>query len=127
MTLTYLGTLATDLDNIRFHINDTTASAGPKPGNANFTDAELDGLRTIEGSWQRTVAACFEVLANAWAKHPDFTADGTSVKQNQTAAEYRKSALEWRSRFGYGSSSVGCRSVTRVDGYSSDLDNVTVS
>lgn len=124
MTFTYAGTLATDLDNIRFQIQDTVSGSGPKPADANFTDEELNGLKTVEGTWQRTVAACYEVLGNAWAKHPDFTADGTTARQGQIADHYRKQAAEWRKRFGYGTASVGYRTVTRADAYSDDLDNV---
>lgn len=126
MSFSYLGTLATDRDRIRFHIQDTAYGAGPKPADGSFTDEELDGLVTLEGTWQRAVAAAFEILATAWAKHVDFEADAISVRQQQTAEHYRTIAKEWRGRFGYGSNSVGYRSVTRIDGYSSDLDNMDV-
>lgn len=128
MAITYAGTLATDLDRVRFHLGDTdtATSKGPKPADGQFTDNELNGLISVEGSWQRAVAAGFEALASLWARHVDFDAGGMSASQSQIAAQYRQSALEWRTKYGVGSSGgSGSRAVTRADGYSDDLDNVT--
>jgi len=127
MTVTYLGTLATDLDKLRFHIGDTTSSAGPRPSDANFSDAELNGLITLEGTWQRAVAAAFETLATEWAKHVTFSADGVSVSQSETAKHYREQAARWRRDAGSGAlSTCGVATVTRIDGYSSDVTNEDV-
>ena len=57
MAFTYLGTLATDRDKARFYLRDVKEDSGPRPADANFSDAETDGLITVEGSWQRAVAA----------------------------------------------------------------------
>jgi len=128
VSFTYNGTLTTDMDKVRFHIGDTTNAAGPKPADVNFTDAELTGLVTLEGTWQRATAAAFENLAALWARHPSFNADGMSSSQSDIAAQYRASAKEWRDRFGTaGTTSCGSSAVTRSDGYSDDLDNVTMS
>ena len=62
MAFTYLGDLSTDLDKVRFNIGDTVASSGPKPASGNFTDAELGGLITSEGSWEKATAALKTVL-----------------------------------------------------------------
>jgi hypothetical protein len=127
VAFTYSDTLATDCDRVRFAIGDTVSASGPKPADANFTDAELAGLVTIEGTWQRATAAAFEVLASLWAKHPTFEADGVRASQSDIAKQYRESALEWRKRFGTsGTMSCGSTAVIRQDGYSSDLDSVTV-
>ncbi len=126
--ITYVGTLATDLDRIRFAIGDTTTSAGPKPEDGNFSDLELAALILIEGSWQRAVAAAFETLAGLWAKHVNFSAGGMSASQSNIAAQYRESAADWRKRFGYvAGTSSGSFPSTRADGYSDDLDNVTAA
>ncbi len=128
MTFTYLGTLATDLDKVRFHIGDTTASSGVKPADANFTDAELDGLVALEGSWPRAVAAAFETLAALWSRHATFNAGATSVSLSDIAAQYRQSAADWRARYGSASAySSGSSAVTRADAYSSDIDATTTS
>jgi hypothetical protein len=124
MALTYNGTLTTNLDRVRFYIGDQATSSGPKPAGANFTDAEITGLVTLEGSWQRTVAACFEMLAGLWAANTNFSADGVSVSQSDTAKMYAAQALDWRKRFGTASTnSVGSRAPTRTDGYSDDIDS----
>ena len=127
MTFTYLGSLATDLDRVRFHLGDQAQDAGPKPDDENFEDAELTGLITLEGSWQRAVAAGFEFLASVWAKHVSFNAGGMSASQSDIARQYRESAAEWRKKFGTANTtSCGSSATTRADGYSDDLDNVTV-
>jgi hypothetical protein len=124
MPITYSGSLATDQEKVRFYIGDTVDSAGPKPSDGNFTDAELNALISLEGSWQRAVAACFEALASLWAKQVNFSADGVSASNSDVAKQYQASALEWRKKHG-GSGGTGSRSVTRQDGYSDDLDSVT--
>lgn len=126
-TYTYTGDLLTDLDRVRFNIGDTVEDAGPKPEDGNFTDAEINGLVTIEGSWQRAVAAAFETLASLWARHTNFTAEGMSASQSDIAKQYAASAIEWRNRYGFsGTGGAGSIAVIRADGYSDDLDNITV-
>lgn len=124
MAFTYLGDLSTNRDNVRFYLGDVTENSGPRPSDGNFTDAEIDGLITLEGSWQKAVAAGFERLAAEWTRYPNFQADGLRVDRTAIADGYRKDALSWRRRYG-GSGGAGSRAVTRVDGYSDDKDNVT--
>lgn len=124
MTFTYAGSLATDKEKVRFYIGDVTSGSGPLPADGNFTDAEIDAIITLEGSWQRAVAACFERLANDWAKHVNFSADGVSVSQSATAAHYREQAAKWRREAGSGAvTQAGVVAMTRIDGYSSDVTN----
>ena len=128
MAFTYSDALVLDRDRVRFAIGDTPPSAGPKPDDGNFTDAEIAGLLDIEGSWQRAVAGAFETLSALWAKHVTFIA-GTGMQSNQSdiANSYRTSAKEWRDKYGYGKEpSAGSEPVVRADGYSDDIDNVTV-
>lgn len=127
MSFIYEDSLSTNRDKIRFYIGDTTYESGPKPAGENFTDEELAGLVTIEGSWQRAVAACFETLAANWAQHPNFSADGVSVSQSDTAKHYREQAAAWRRTAGSGALVVsGIAAVTRIDGYSYDVSNEDV-
>ena len=100
MAFTYLGTLATDRDKVRFYLGDTTRAAGPLPADANFTDAEIDGLITAEGSWQRAVAAGFERLASSWRKYPSFTADGLQLARSDIAKGFDEQAQKWRKDYG---------------------------
>jgi hypothetical protein len=129
--VTYDDALSTDKDKVRFYIQDITAGAGPKPSDGNFSDDEIAGLVTAEGSWQRAVAGAFEALESAWRRYPNFSADGLSVNRSDIANGYAQKAAAWRKQYGTAGSSgtsttrTGSRAVTRRDGYSSDLDNVT--
>jgi len=125
MAFTYLGTLATDLDKVRFYLQDVTSGSGPKPADANFTDAELSGLISAEGIWQRAVAAGFETLASAWGKYVTTSHDGLSHSGSDRYQHYAGLAKEWRARYGYyGATGVSgtVRALTRKDGYSDDVD-----
>ena len=124
MAFTYTGELTTNRDRVRFYVQDTIENAGPKPSDGNFTDSEIDGLVTVEGSWQKAVAAGFETLASAWRRYPNFKADGLTLSRSDIADGYAKQALEWRRRHGYGVTTAGSRAVTRQDGYSDDIDSV---
>lgn len=126
MTFTYSGDLGTDLDKVRFYVQDMTSGAGPKPADANFTDAEITGLITAEGTWQRAVAAAFETLAAAWRRYPSFASPSLSLSRSHIADGYAKQAEAWRARYGLstsGASRAGSRVVTRQDGYSTDVDS----
>ena len=120
MAFTYLGTLATDRDKVRFYIGDTVENSGPKPASGNFTDAEVDGLVTTEGSWQKAVAAGFETLAGLWSQYVETPIGPRRQSYSQTAAGYEKLAKTWRRRSG-SQARAGSRAVTRVDGYSDDV------
>lgn len=124
MAFNYVGDLGTDLDRVRFYLQDTVENSGPKPSDGNFTDEEIGGLVDTEGSWQRAVAAGFETLASAWRRFPSFQADGLRVDRTSIADGYAKLAKTWRAKYGR-TGSAGFRAVTRVDGYSDDLDNLT--
>lgn len=123
MTFTYVGTLATDLDKIRFKIQDTVSGSGVKPSGGNFTDEEIAGLLAVEGNnINRAVAALYEALSVAWANRVDSKMGSRDEKLSQTAARYAKLAEEWRDMYGYTSSTVAFGFVTPVDGYSDDID-----
>lgn len=124
MAVTYDDALSTDLDKVRYYLQDTVEDSGPKPADANFTDNELNGLLTVEGSWQRAVAAGFETLAAAWRRYPSFTADGLRLDRTKIADGYAAQAKEWRLQYGRATGGAGSYSVTRVDGYSDDVTNV---
>jgi hypothetical protein len=114
--------LNTDRDKIRFHIQDTVEDSGPKPDGANFTDNELAGLLTIEGTWQKTVAACYEVLEAAWADYADISVGSRRESFSQIADRYARKAAKWRSDFGSTATTrAGTRHPTRIDGYSNDV------
>lgn len=122
MTFTYVGTLATDLDKIRFKIQDTVSGTGVKPNGGNFTDEEIAGLLTVEGNnINRTVAALYEALAVVWANYIDTKIGSRDEKLSQIANRYAKLAEDWRNTYGYSGSTITTGFVTRVDGYSDDI------
>ena len=127
MTFTYAGTLATDLDEIRFKVQDTVSGSGVKPAGGNFTDEEIAGLLTIEGTVERTVAALYEALAAIWGNYVDTRMGARDEKLSQVADRYWKLAKQWRQDYGYGATTLATGFVTRVDGYSDDVDSGEVT
>jgi hypothetical protein len=103
MTFTYLGTLATDLDKVRFHVGDTSSAtgAGVRPDGTNFTDEELTGLLSVEGSWGRAVAGAFATLAGLFAQQVDITLGPRREALSQAAERYSALSAEWRKIHGY--------------------------
>lgn len=131
MAFTYVGDLSTDRDKVRFWVQDTASGSGPKPSDENFTDAEIDGLVSTYGSWQQAVYAALTVLATSWRRFPNFrTESGFSLNRSDIADGYQKMALDWARQYGIPTtmtgSTAGYTAMTRVDGYSSDVDNQTV-
>lgn len=123
MAFTYVGDLTTDRDKVRFYIQDTASAAGPKPDGANFTDAEIDGLVTAEGSWQRAVAAGFEALAAIWGNKYDFTSEGQSFRRSTPSDKFMTLAGKWRAQYGSAGTRVRSLASTRVDAYSDDINS----
>lgn len=101
MTFSYDDTIATNRDKVRFWLSDTVEDAGPLPESKNFSDAEIDGLLTEEGSWQRAVAGALERLAIEWFQHPSYSADNFNISNSHVGRNYATMAQEWRARYGY--------------------------
>lgn len=124
MTFTYnpLDGLDTALAKVRFHVGDTVEDKGPKPENGNFQDEEIEGLVSLEGTWQRAVAACYEVLAALWGPYADAKLGDYSESASQKAERFAALAQKWRDQHGYGAG-TGIETVhlTRVDGFSQDV------
>jgi hypothetical protein len=120
MTVTYAYAMTDDVSRVRFWLRDTTVAAGPLPGDANFTDSEIEELIALEGDWRRAVAAGFEALASAWSRHPNFTSGDLSISRSDIARQYREQAADWRRRYGSSgaTASVVVGSLRRVDAYS---------
>lgn len=132
MAFTYNDNLSADRDKVRFQLQDTCEGGGPKPNDGNFTDAEIDGLVSTYGSWTRAVYAGLLILATAWRRYPDFrTESGFSLSRTDIADGYAAQAKDWAAQYGIPTSLVGSTAgsaaVTRVDEYSSDIDNMTVT
>ena len=130
MAFTYTGTLATDLDKVRFYIGDKTVNAGPRPAEGNYTDDERNGALALGSSWQETVADMFDTLAAEWIIFPSFQADNFSISRSHIAKNFQSQAEWWRKNHGLASpqkqyGAPGSRPVTRADSYSDDKDSVT--
>jgi len=126
MAFTYDDTLNTDRDKVRFALQDTQIDSGPKPNGGNFSDNELSGLVTLEGEWQRAVAAGFEALAAIWTQYADLSEGPHKETLSQVAEGHRKSAVLWRARSG---SAIPARvaGIIKVDGYSDDVTSDDVN
>lgn len=110
MTFTYVGTLTTDLDRIRFEIQDTVASpSGVKPGGANFTDEEIEGVLTVAGSVSAAIGMLYKALWIAWARYVDTKIGPRDEKLSQVAANYKMLATA------YGAISVGSVTVGSIN------------
>lgn len=128
MAFTYDDTLSAGRDKVRFALQDTAIDEGPKPSGGNFTDNEIDGLVTLEGEWQRAVAAGFEALAAIWTQYADLTEGPHRETLSQIAEGHRKSAALWRARSG-SATPARVAGIIKVDGYSDDVasDDVDTS
>lgn len=114
MTFTYAGTFATDLDKVRFEVGDTVSA------NALFTDEEIAYKLTEYSNVLLCAAALCEVLATRYAGDFKFKTDDQEFDRSTLAAQYTARAEALRARApGGGLSTIG---VTRVDGFSDDLD-----
>lgn len=100
MAFTYTPDFTTDRDKIRLYIDDTVQGSGKKPNDANFTDEEIAGFVTAEGTWERAVAAAFEALAAAWIVHVTYQADNMAISHSHIARNYQEQAKQWRNRYG---------------------------
>jgi len=126
MAFTYDDTLAADRDRVRFALQDTTIDSGPKPDGGNFTNSELGGLVTLEGEWQRAVAAGFEALAAIWTQYADLSEGPHKETLSQIAGGHRKSAALWRARSG-SATPARVAGIIKMDGYSDDVTSDDVN
>lgn len=117
MTFSYNADLSLDRDRMRFYIGDTVSDAGVRPDGSNFSDEELDGLISAEGSWQAAIAAAAEILAMLYAPEVDIAIGPRKESLSQAAVRYETA---WRRQAGR--SSLTQVAPTRVDGFSQDVD-----
>ena len=124
MTFTYAGALATEAEEIRLAIGDTQENDGPRPYSdsaSNFSDAEVAYALSEEGSVGKAAAYLCEVLAREWASEAGTTKLADFSLASQQAAMYRNLAADLRRKHG-GGRRVTQATITRVDGFSDDVD-----
>jgi len=119
MTFTYDGDLSTDLDKVRFWLGDRAEDSGPRPKDENFTDAELEGVIDVAGTWQRAVAQLLDALSVEWSQHADITVGPRRQSFAQIAEAYSKRADKWRKDH-HIYPAIGVAGIIRDDGYSDD-------
>lgn len=88
---------------LRLLINDTESGAGPRPGQRNFTDAELDTMLELEGgNLYRAAALVFEALMSAWSALAERVGLGPQTYESTQARRYKDLALHYREQYGHG-------------------------
>jgi len=126
MAVNYDDTLDTDRDKVRFHLGDTKQGEGPRPTDANYSDAEIDALVTSTGSWQKCVATLLDALAIEWSRYSVIWVGPRKEEFDKVSVAYAERAKKWRADYGIRTATTaGTKTVTRKDGYSDDKDNVT--
>ncbi|MEO0595071.1 MAG: hypothetical protein AAF126_03075 [Chloroflexota bacterium] len=103
MAFNYVGDGSTDLDKIRFHIQDTVENDGAKPKSANFTDEEIGWLLSANGTVANTVGVLFDTLASAWSRYADTQVGSRRESLGKIASDYRDRAKQWRTENNLGS------------------------
>jgi hypothetical protein len=106
--------ILTDLDKFRLELGDTDTDR------ALFNDDEAGYfLDQRPGNVLLAVADACDSLARRYSRDVDVTTDGQQLLRSQKAKAYRDQADALRKRAGGGITTV---TVTRVDGYSDDID-----
>jgi len=101
---------------VRLALGDTDSTAPL------FTDEEISVYTDARGTNVNLAAAdACDALATRFARAFDFDTDGQKFSRSQMAKAYREMAERLRER-GRGTTSL---EVTRKDGYSDDIDNIT--
>ena len=112
---------------MRLELGDTRYEDGILPEGRNFSDEELDHFYSQEGSFWSAVARAFEAAAAEWGRYPDSFRLGPEQQHISAAKLYADRAAYIRKEVvRRGASGVGSRAITRADGYSDDIDSVTV-
>lgn len=99
MSFSYV--LSTDVGKLRLEIGDTEQSPdGILPNGRNIQDEEITYIYQREGSFNRAVAALFEIAASKWAKVPTEYRLGPEGESISAYDYYKAQAKEYRSNNG---------------------------
>jgi hypothetical protein len=125
MTFTYDGSLATDVEKVRFDIGDTQENDGPRPDSSNYSDEEITAIIAQEGNFGKAIARMYEVLAAEWSAAAG-RVEMADYKEDYTkrAEMFMAKAKDARRRWGDSIRTANITQVapTRVDGFSDDID-----
>ena len=88
--------IQTDIGKLRFAIGDTVEGSGPRPGNRNYSIAELNEVLSNYDTWQEAVSPMLLTLATEWASAATSKAyAGWSQSNDNRAKELRIQAYQW--------------------------------
>lgn len=124
MAFTYVDTLLTDRDNVRFQIGDVVENDGPRPGGRNFSNEEVAATVTSEGTAGKASAGLCEVLAREWAGNAGTSWVGEIKQEYSDRSKFFSDlAADLRLQHGGGRSAASTQiATTRVDGFSNDIN-----
>lgn len=87
---------------LRLLIGDTTQDDGPRPGQTNFQDDELDALLSLEGDdLNRATARAYETLAGEWSRYAGTYSLGPESEASRQAEAFAARAATARELYGY--------------------------
>lgn len=131
MSFTY--DLTTDIGKVRLWLGDITQGRGMRPDGSNISDEEialiLDQERdtaSTQNTIMRAVAACCELLANAWSSVAGNITIGSRSEAHQQAEQFARRAAALRAQYG-GTALSFSVAFMRNDGYEQKDDHVGYS
>ncbi len=87
---------------LRLLIGDATENDGPRPGQGNFQDDELDTFLLLEDDHlDRAAARAFEVLAGQWARYAGTYRLGPESEEMRQSAAFAERAANMREMHGF--------------------------
>lgn len=93
---------------LRLLIGDATENDGPRPGQANYSDAELDAFIELEGdNMNRAAARALETLAAEWARYAGSYRLGPESEEARQSDTFAARAKVARELYGYTPDSEG--------------------
>ncbi len=87
---------------MRLLIGDSAEGDGPRPGQANFQDEDLDALLSLEGDeLNRATARAYETLAAEWSRYAGTYSLGPESEASRQAEAFAARAATARALYGY--------------------------
>lgn len=122
MTVTFDPTLATEKDQVRFHIGDTS------PDGAYIQDETIEYLLTTYGSVGGAVVSGIRYIITQLSK-PNFRLDWMQVTNDEARKGYEAMLTEKQQEFGIGGAvaTVNISQTHRADSYEQDADGAYTS
>lgn len=87
---------------LRLLVGDTTDHDGPRPGQRNFEDDELDTFLILEDdNLNRAAALAYETLAGEWSRYAGSYRLGPESEETRQAAAFADRAKTLREMYGF--------------------------